>query len=75
MYLSLLCCVASMSDIKQVTLQDQDTFSLLDTDTWSGLTWLTAAGAGTLASTLLLVWSCVGKQISGGPQRKYRVKM
>lgn len=64
-----------MSDIKQVTLQDQDTFSLLDTDTWSGLTWLTAAGAGTLASTLLLVWSCVGKQISGGPQQKYRVKM
>ena len=56
-------------------MQDQDTFSLLDTDTWSGLTWLTAAGAGTLASTLLLVWSCVGKQISGGPQQKYRVKM
>ena len=56
-------------------MQDQDTFSLLDTDTWSGLTWLTAAGAGTLASTLLLVWSCVGKQISGGPQHKYRVKM
>ena len=71
----VMCCVASMT-LSRVTLQDQDTFSLLDTDTWSGLTWLTAAGAGTLASTLLLVWSCVGKQISsGGPQQKYRVKM
>ena len=57
-------------------LQDEESFDLLDTDSWSGLTWLTMSMMGTMLSAILLVWSCAGKQgVSGGPSTKYRVKM
>ena len=64
------------SDVRIMTYyyQDHDNFSLLDADTWSGLTWLSLAGLGSLVSGLMLAWSCVGKQITGTEQR-YRVKM
>ena len=66
------------SDLPHDTLlshyQDHDNFSLLDADTWSGLTWLSLAGLGSLVSGLMLAWSCVGKQITG-TERRYRVKM
>ena len=54
--------------------QDHDSFSLLDADTWSGLTWLSLAGLGSLVSGLTLAWSCVGKQITE-TETRYRVKM
>ena len=64
------------SDVRIMTYyyQDHDNFSLLDADTWSGLTWLSLAGLGSLVSGLMLAWSCVGKQITG-TERRYRVKM
>ena len=53
-----------MSLMTMSRFQDHDTFSLLDADTWSGLTWLSLAGLGSLVSGLMLAWSCVGKQIT-----------
>ena len=52
---------------------------MFDTESWSGLTWLTMAMFGVAISGVMLAWSCVGKQISSSsslaPDKKYRVKM
>ena len=56
--------------------QDFDTFNLLETSTWSGLTWLTIIAIGFVTSTVLLAWSCWGKQLaSGGVGSNYTVQM
>ena len=58
-------------------VQDQDNFDILDTDSWSGLTWLTMSMMGTMVSAALLVWSCAGKHGLSGEESstKYRVKI
>ena len=52
----------SQSGGLSVHRQDQEIFDILDTESWSGLTWLTAASIGFLSSAVLLAWSCWGKQ-------------
>ena len=55
--------------------QDFDTFNLLETSTWSGLTWLTIIAIGFLTSTVLLAWSCWGKQLATpAGENNYRVQ-
>ena len=44
--------------------QDEDKFYLLDTDTWSGLTWLSLLSLAFISSSVLLAWSCWGKQLA-----------
>ena len=44
--------------------QDQEVFDIFDTESWSGLTWLTAASLGFLLSAVVLAWSCWGKQMT-----------
>ena len=64
---------ASKADLM---FQEDDTFNMFDTDSWSGLTWLTMMMMGVAVSGVMLAWSCVGKTITeGGAERKYRVKM
>ena len=66
----------SQSGGASVHRQDLDTFNLLDTHTWSGLTWLLIISLGFITSTILLAWSCWGKQLaSGGPGSNYTVQM
>ena len=56
--------------------QDLETFNLLETETWSGLTWLSIITTGFLTSSLLLAWSCWAKQLaSGGVGSNYSVQM
>ena len=56
--------------------QDFETFSLLESETWSGLTWLSLLSLGFLSSSLLLAWSCWGKELtSGGVGSNYTVQM
>ena len=55
--------------------QDHDTFHLLDTETWSGLTWLLLTSLAFISSSVLLAWSGWGKQLAT-PARdnNYRVQ-
>ena len=55
--------------------QDMDSLQLLDTDTWSGLTWLLMISLTFITSSLLLAWSCWGKELaSGGLGNDYKVQ-
>ena len=45
--------------------QNEEMFDIFDTDSWSGLTWLSAASIGFLGSAVMLAWSCYGKQVTG----------
>ena len=54
----------SQSGGVSVHRQDEDKFYLLDTDTWSGLTWLSLLSLAFISSSLLLAWSCWGKQLA-----------
>lgn len=56
--------------------QDPDTFDLLDSQTWSGLTWLLLISLAFMSSILLLAWSCWGKQLaSGGRGNNYSLHL
>ena len=56
--------------------QDFDTFNLLETETWSGLTWLSIITIGFVSSSVLLAWSCWAKQLaSGGLGSNYTLQM
>ena len=54
----------SQSGGVSVHRQDEDKFYLLDTDTWSGLTWLSLLSLAFISSSVLLAWSCWGKQLA-----------
>ena len=54
----------SQSGGVSVHRQDEDKFYLLDTDTWSGLTWLSLISLAFISSSVLLAWSCWGKQLA-----------
>ena len=54
----------SQSGGVSVHRQDEDKFYLMDSDTWSGLTWLSLLSLAFISSSLLLAWSCWGKQLA-----------
>ena len=54
----------SQSGGVSVHRQNEERFYLLDTDTWSGLTWLSLLSLAFISSSVLLAWSCWGKHLA-----------